>query len=113
MDYIYSFIDWISLQMAFITDFFKAIPQMTLDLFSYIQIFMIKIKLKAELEFIKLSYNSAQILLKEIGFNDILSKAFNALPDELRFYAFKFGVPQGLAVWANFFTTALVMRLSR
>ncbi|CAH7382836.1 MULTISPECIES: hypothetical protein [Vibrio] len=113
MDYIYSFIDWISLQMAFITDFFKAIPQMTLDLFSYIQIFMIKMKLKAELEFIKLSYNSAQILLKEIGFNDILSKAFNALPDELRFYAFKFGVPQGLAVWANFFTTALVMRLSR
>ena len=99
--------------MAFITDFFKAIPQMTLDLFSYIQIFMIKMKLKAELEFIKLSYNSAQILLKEIGFNDILSKAFNALPDELRFYAFKFGVPQGLAVWANFFTTALVMRLSR
>jgi len=81
MDYIYSFIDWISLQMAFITDFFKAIPQMTLDLFSYIQIFMIKMKLKAELEFIKLSYNSAQILLKEIGFNDILSKAFNALPD--------------------------------
>ncbi|CAH6804376.1 DUF2523 domain-containing protein [Vibrio sp. 10N.286.55.E10] len=113
MDYIYSFIDWISLQMSFITDFFKAIPQMTLDLFSYIQIFMIKMKLKAELEFIKLSYNSAQILLKEIGFNDILSKAFNALPDELRFYAFKFGVPQGLAVWANFFTTALVMRLSR
>lgn len=113
MDYIYSFIDWIALQMSFITDFFKAIPQMTLDLFSYIQIFMIKMKLKAELEFIKLSYNSAQILLKEIGFNDILSQAFNALPDELRFYAFKFGVPQGLAVWANFFTTALVMRLSR
>ena len=113
MDYIYSFIDWISFQMSFITDFFKAIPQMTLDLFSYIQIFMIKMKLKAELEFIKLSYNSAQILLKEIGFNDILSQAFNALPDELRFYAFKFGVPQGLAVWANFFTTALVMRFSR
>ncbi|MEZ9637378.1 DUF2523 domain-containing protein [Vibrio cyclitrophicus] len=113
MDYIYSFIDWISFQMSFITDFFKAIPQMTLDLFSYIQIFMIKMKLKAELEFIKLSYNSAQILLKEIGFNDLLSSVFNALPDELRFYAFKFGFPQGLAVWANFFTTALVMRFSR
>lgn len=55
MDYIYSFIDWISFQMSFISDFFKAIPQMTLDLFSYIQIFMIKMKLKAELEFIKLS----------------------------------------------------------
>ncbi|TKF60224.1 DUF2523 domain-containing protein [Vibrio kanaloae] len=86
---------------------------MLLDLFSYIQIFIIKMKLKAELEFIKLSYNSAKILLNEIGFNEMLSSAFNALPDELRFYAFKFGFPQGLAVWANFFTTALVMRMSR
>ena len=113
MDYIYSFIDWISFQMSFITDFFEAIPQMTLDLFSYIQIFMIKMKLKAELEFIKLSYNSAQILLQEIGFNDLLASVFNSLPDELRFYAFKFGFPQAIAVWANFFTTALVMRFSR
>lgn len=113
MEYIYSFIDWISFQFAFVTDFLKAIPQMLLDLFSYIQIFIIKMKLKAELEFIKLSYNSAKILLNEIGFNEMLSSAFNALPDELRFYAFKFGFPQGLAVWANFFTTALVMRMSR
>ncbi|MFS1981081.1 DUF2523 domain-containing protein [Vibrio lentus] len=113
MEYLYSFVDWISLQMSFITDFFKAIPQMTLDFFSYIQIFMIKMKLKAELEFIKLSYNSAKILLQEIGFNELLSTAFNALPDELRFYAFKFGVPQALSVWANLFTTALVMRFSR
>lgn len=113
MEYIYSFIDWFVLQISFITEFFKSIPQMALDLFSYIQIFVIKIKLKAELEFIKLSYNSAQILLKEIGFNDLLSSVFNALPDELRFYAFKFGFPQGIAVWANFFTTALVMRFSR
>jgi len=113
MAYLFDFIDWFSTQMSFVTDFFKSIPQMTLDLFSYIQIFMIKMKLKAELEFIKLSYNSAQILLQEIGFNDVLSRVFNALPDELRFYAFKFGFPQGLAVWANFFTTALVMRFSR
>lgn len=113
METIYAFFDWISSQFQFIYDFFEAIPQMTMDLFSYIQIFMIKMKIKAEIEFIKLSYNSAKILLEELGFNDILAVTFNAMPSEIRFYAFKFGIPQGLSILANFFTTAFVMRLSR
>ncbi|MCG9544801.1 MULTISPECIES: DUF2523 family protein [Vibrio] len=113
METIYAFFNWISLQFQFIYDFFQSIPQMTMDLFSYIQLFVLKLKLKAELEFIKLSYNSAKILLEELGFNDILAATFNAMPDEIRFYAFKFGIPQGLSILANFFTTAFVMRMTR
>jgi len=113
MDALHSFLNWSAEQFQFFTDFIFGIPQMMLDLFSYVQLFILKMTLMSQIEFIKLSYNSARILLQEIGFNDALKTAFNLLPSELRFYAYKFGIPQGLAILANFFTTGFVMRMTR
>ncbi|MGX1924979.1 DUF2523 domain-containing protein [Vibrio sp. NH-7] len=113
METLYSFIDWISLQANTVVGFFESIPVMMTDLFSYIQLFVIKMKIYFQIQFIQLSYNTAQLLLEEIGFNDLLAATFNAMPSELRFYAFKFGLPQGLSILANFFTTAFVMRMTR
>ncbi|WP_167522343.1 DUF2523 domain-containing protein [Vibrio atypicus] len=113
METLYSFFNWISLQVDIIVSFFESIPLMLQDLFSYIQLFIIKMKIHAQIRFIQLSFNTAKILLEEIGFNDILAATFNAMPSELRFYAFKFGIPQGLSILANFFTTSFVMRMTR
>lgn len=113
METLFSFIDWVTLQFHYMVTFIESIPSMFTDLMSYIQLYYIKLKIYGQIEFIKLSYNTAQILLQELGFNDVLTMAFNSLPSELRFYAFKFGLPEGLSILANFFTTAFVMRMSK
>ncbi|WP_234911469.1 DUF2523 family protein, partial [Vibrio anguillarum] len=38
---------------------------------------------------------------------------FNALPDELRFYAFLFKIPQAINIIFTGFTTAFVISVSR
>ncbi|MBW3697029.1 DUF2523 domain-containing protein [Vibrio sp. T187] len=113
MEALTTFLNWSAEQFQFFSDFLVGIPQMMMDLFSYVQLFFLKLTIMAQIEFMKLSYNSARILLQEIGFNDALKTAFNMLPSEIRFYAFKFGVPQGLSILANFFTTGFVMRMTR
>ncbi|MEZ8039630.1 MULTISPECIES: DUF2523 family protein [Vibrio] len=113
MDTIFAFFDWVSTQFQVVVDFIKSLPYIFSNIFSYIQLFYLKMKIAGQIEFIKMSYVTAQMLLQEIGFNDLLAATFNAMPSEIRFYAFKFGIPQGLSIVANFFTTGFVMRMTR
>ncbi|MBF4228091.1 DUF2523 domain-containing protein, partial [Vibrio anguillarum] len=48
-----------------------------------------------------------------IGFTQIIILTFNALPDELRFYAFLFKIPQAINIIFTGFTTAFVISVSR
>lgn len=81
--------------------------------FIWLQTWYIKAKLSVSIVFLRTSYLVAIGLLNEIGFNALFSDLFNMLPSELRFYAFAFKIPEGVSIWMNCATTALVMRLSR
>ncbi|MGF1755819.1 DUF2523 domain-containing protein [Vibrio makurazakiensis] len=113
METIYAFFDWVALQFQTFIDFIYALPDMASNLFSYLQLFIIKMKITLQIEFLKLSYSTAKLLLQDIGFNDLLVEVFNAMPSEVRFYSYAFGIPQGLTILANFMTTAFVMKMSR
>jgi len=43
----------------------------------------------------------------------VVASAFNALPDELRYYAYAFGVPHAIGVYFNFLSTGFVMKMLR
>lgn len=98
--------------LSSIPDFFNTIPDMFLDFMAYLNLWYLKVKLFFMIMMIQISYETAVLLLDEIGFNTLIQTAFNALPSELRFYAHEFGVVRGLTMFFNCFTTALVMRFS-
>ncbi|WED61182.1 DUF2523 family protein [Vibrio alginolyticus] len=81
--------------------------------FVWLQAWWIKMKFMVMIEFLRISYLVATTLLDEIGFSSLFSDVFNALPSELRYWGILFKVPDGLAIYANCATTALVMRMSR
>ncbi|EHU9451545.1 DUF2523 domain-containing protein, partial [Vibrio vulnificus] len=52
-------------------------------------------------------------LLNDIGFNQMIATSFNALPSELRYYAFLFKIPQAISIYFNCLATAFVLRMTR
>ncbi|MDV2391259.1 DUF2523 family protein, partial [Vibrio cholerae] len=54
-----------------------------------------------------------EYLLNDIGFNDMLASFFNALPDEIRYYAFIFKIPQAIGIYFNCLATAFVWKITR
>lgn len=93
--------------------YFDSIPVFFRDLRVWWEVQWIKIKLAFAVEFLKMSYLVATALLDEIGFSTLFSELFNALPSELRYWGTLFRVPEGMALYVNCATTALVMRMSR
>lgn len=81
--------------------------------FVWLQAWWIKMKFMVMIEFLRISYLVATALLDEIGFSSLFSDLFNLLPSELRYWGILFKVPDGMAIYANCATTALVMRMSR
>lgn len=112
--------EWLNSALNFFTDlgqtvvdFFNAAPSIFQEIVSYWQLLVMKAKVTSYLWWLQVSYNTAQILLNELGFNQLISWAFNSLNDELRYYAFLFGIPKAITIYINFFTTAFVMRMTR
>lgn len=113
MDWINDALNYLSNGFQTIVDFISAIPIMLERLLSYIQLYILKSKITGYIWFLEISYRSAQILLEELGFNELLVSVFNGLSPELRYYAYLFGIPQAITIFTNFFTTAFVMRMTR
>ncbi len=113
MDYIQGFIDWFSGAFQSMVDFIDYIPDMFTEILSYLQLWYVKFKIASQIQFLTISYHTAELLLEDLGFQTLLVTAFNSLPDEVRYYAYAFGIPKGLSVIVNCFTTAFVMRMSR
>ncbi|SON48620.1 DUF2523 family protein [Vibrio tapetis] len=113
MDSIYDLLGSMSDMFKSVEAYLLAIPDMFDDLLAHLHYWYIKGKLTFALFFIELSYNTAKVFLNEIGFNRLIETSFNALPDELRYYAFLFKVPDAITLYMNCLSTALVMRLSR
>jgi len=96
-----------------VVEFFDFIPTYFQQLMAYINVWYIKAKLTWLIWTMQVYYTTAQLLLKEIGFNSVVASAFNALPDELRYYAYAFGVPHAIGVYFNFLSTGFVMNILR
>ncbi|ELI1839308.1 DUF2523 domain-containing protein [Vibrio fluvialis] len=96
-----------------VVDFFNFIPTYFQQLVAYINVWYIKLKLYGLIWSLKVYYATAQILLEEIGFTQAIASAFNALPDELRYYAHAFGLPRAISVYFNFVATGFVMKMLR
>ncbi|CAH8240474.1 conserved hypothetical protein [Vibrio aestuarianus] len=96
-----------------IIDFFLNIPSYFEQATVFANAFYIKLKLKWMVYSIALAYKTASYLLNEIGFTQIIVMTFNALPDEIRFYAFLFKIPQAINIIFTGFTTAFVLSVSR
>lgn len=81
--------------------------------FVWLQTWWVKMKLVVAIEFLKVSYLVATNLLTELGFASVFSDLFNKLPSELRYWGNLFKIPEGVALYVNCATTALVMKMSR
>lgn len=99
--------------MDSVVNFVTAAPSYFEQLVTYINLWILKAYLVIKVYFIRSAYLLAVALLDEIGFNVILSELFNALPSELRYYAFLFKIPDAISIYFNCAATALVMRLMR
>lgn len=113
MDFLLSLVQGLGDFGQTVIDFFNHIPTWFEDLFIYLNAWYIKMKLYFLLMSLELSYKTAQFLLNEIGFTQLVVSAFNALPSELRYYAFLFQVPQALNVYFTCMATGFVIRISR
>lgn len=113
MDFLLSLVQGLGDFGQTVVDFFNHIPTWFEDLFIYLNAWYIKMKLYFLLMSLELSYKTAQFLLNEIGFTQLVVSAFNALPSELRYYAFLFQVPQALNVYFTCMATGFVIRISR
>lgn len=96
-----------------VVDFFDNVPTWFEQTFVYLNAWYIKIKLYFLLVSLELSYKTAQYLLNDIGFTELVVQAFNALPSELRYYAFLFQLPQALNIYFTCMATGFVIRLTR
>ncbi|MGF1719252.1 DUF2523 domain-containing protein [Vibrio kyushuensis] len=113
MDWIIDIFNFFGDGLDSIINFINSTPTMFEDIITYMQLWYIKMQFTIYISFLKISYQTAQLLLEEIGFNDVLVSTFNLLPDELRYYAHAFGLPKAIATYINFFTTGFVMRFSK
>ncbi|EKO3715623.1 DUF2523 family protein [Vibrio metschnikovii] len=103
-----------------IGDFFQSIIDFILNIPAYFEQFVIfvyawyiNIKLKWMIYSLAFYYKVASYLLNEIGFTQLIVMTFNALPDEIRYYAFLFKIPQALNIIFTAFTTAFVLTVRR
>lgn len=96
-----------------VVDFLDFVPTYFQQLVAYINVWYIKLKLVGLIWTMQVYYATAQILLEEIGFTQAIASAFNALPDELRYYAHAFGLPRAISTYFNFLATGFVMKMLR
>lgn len=113
MQYILDFLAFLSSIGDTLVEFFKAIPDYFNQFFVFLNAWYIKIKLYFFIMSLQFAYDTAQYLLNDIGFNDLISSTFNALPSELRYYAFLFRIPQAISIYFNCLATAFVLRMTR
>lgn len=109
MDFFQYFADW----GETVLNYFDGLGGYFDSFFVWLQVWWIKMKFMVTIEFLRISYLVATTLLDEIGFSTLFSDLFNMLPAELRYWGILFKVPEGMALYANCATTALVMRMSR
>lgn len=113
MEFLLSLVQSISDFGQTLVDFFNHIPDFFHDIFIYLNAWIVKVKLYFLLMSLKISYETAQYLLNEIGFTQMVVTAFNSLPDEIRYYAFLFKIPQALTIYFNCMATGFVIKMSR
>ncbi|EGQ8170575.1 DUF2523 domain-containing protein [Vibrio parahaemolyticus] len=109
----YEFFQYITNMGETILNYFSNAGSYFDSAFVWLQAWWIKMKFMVMIEFLRISYLVATTLLDEIGFSSLFSDLFNLLPSELRYWGILFKVPDGMAIYANCATTALVMRMSR
>ncbi|ELI3475866.1 DUF2523 domain-containing protein [Vibrio cholerae] len=96
-----------------VTEFFKSIPDYFGQLVVWGNAWYVKLKFLWLIYSLELAYKTAEYLLNDIGFNDMLASFFNALPDEIRYYAFIFKIPQAIGIYFNCLATAFVWKITR
>ncbi|WP_045414137.1 DUF2523 family protein [Vibrio owensii] len=109
----FDFFQYIADGMDTVINYFENTGSYFDQLMIWLQTWWIKAKLMVSVEFLRISYLVATSLLDDIGFSSIFSDLFNMLPSELRYWGNLFKVPEGMGVYVNCATTALVMRMSK
>ncbi|POC46636.1 DUF2523 domain-containing protein [Vibrio vulnificus] len=94
-------------------EFITSIPDYFHQFFVYLNAWYVKIKFYFFIISLQMAYDTAVYLLNDIGFNQMISSSFNALPSELRYYAFLFKIPQAISIYFNCLATAFVLRMTR
>lgn len=111
MQELYDLLGFISDTGQTIIDFFESTPDIFTQFMAWLNLWYIKISLYFKIMSIKLAYETAKLLLEDIGFYTVVESAWDALPSELRYYGTIFGFPKAFSIIANCFTTSIVMRL--
>ena len=107
------FFEYIAYLGATVLNYLENIGTFLEQIFVWLEVWLIKMKLASQLYFLRFSFLVAKALLEEIGFATLLTELFNKLPSEIRYWAHLFKYPEGIALYINCFTTAIVIRMSR
>ncbi len=104
---------WIFYYLDSLMDVWFNISGYFKEFFIYLDLWIVKAKLKFMLVSIKITYQVASTLLNEIGFTTLFQQLFNMLPSELRYWGVQFGLPKAVTFYMNCVATSLIMRLTR
>lgn len=96
-----------------INEFFDSISLMFQQLIEYAHLYYIKSKISLMLYTLKLSTGTAQVLLNEMGFTELIANIWNQMPSEIRYYGTAFGIPDGINIISNCTATAFVLKMTR
>ncbi|AUI86139.1 DUF2523 domain-containing protein [Vibrio azureus] len=107
------FFEYIANVWATIINYFENIGYFAAQFFIWVEALWIKMKLTAQLYMLRTSFLVAKTLLEDIGFATLFTELFNQLPLEVKYWAHLFKVPEGISLYVNCFTTAIVIRMSR
>lgn len=111
MEFIYSALQYIANVFGSIADFFSTIPNLILETFSYAWFWAIKFYISFKIQMVELAYSVAVLVLKDYEVYTVLNAAFNNLPSDLRFAAYRFGIVDAVRIIIDAFTTAFVLRM--
>ncbi len=110
MDYIMGFAEYVGSILYLIKDFIDAVGDFFFYATQYLGYLIISLYIDFKISMIELSYGIATELFAEYEVYAFISSAFNALPSDLRYACYQFGVVDAIRIVVDAYGTAFVLR---
>ncbi len=110
MEFIYTALEYIVSFFYLLFDFVASIPELFKICAEYLIYTALKLYIEFKISMVELSYSLAQAIFTDYEIYALISSSFNAMPDNLRSAAYKFGVVEAVRIVVDAFGTAFVLR---
>lgn len=111
MEFIYDALQYVVDILSFIKDFFYSIPDLLMDIFTYIWYLGIKFYLSIKISMVEMAYSIASMLLTNYEVYTVLNSLFNNMSPDLRNACYQLGVVEAIRIVIDALATAFVLRI--